>query len=80
LQGKPVEAAHEITVADGTVEAYEAFVELYTQGPFAVEGRIWLNLHRGWRRGTRPCWSTRGVLSRLPGGVSQSDLTATAYG
>src|SRR5215470_11700642 len=39
LQGKPVEVAHEIIVADGTTESYEAFVMLFTEGPFAVETR-----------------------------------------
>src|SRR5258706_13418012 len=80
LQGKPVEAAHEIHVADGTVEAYEAFVELYTQGPFAVEARIWLNLHRrmaAWNEAVlvNTAVSYRGFLAEYP----QSDLTATAY-
>src|SRR6202045_5505937 len=43
LQGKPVEAAHEMIVAAGTDEAYEAFVALFTQPPFAQEAREWLD-------------------------------------
>src|SRR6516162_9996152 len=31
LQGKPVEVAHEIVIADGTTESYEAFVTLFTE-------------------------------------------------
>jgi hypothetical protein len=80
LQGKAVDTAHEITVADGTVEAYEAFVELYTQGPLAVEARTWLNLHRrmaAWNEAVlvNTAVSYRGFLAEYP----QSDLTATAY-
>jgi hypothetical protein len=80
LQGKPAEAAHEIIVADGTVEAYEVFVELYTQGPLALEARNWLNLHRrmaAWNEAVlvNTAVSYRGFLADYP----QSDLTATAY-
>ena len=42
LQGKPPEAAYEMIVADGTLEAYEAFVALYTQPPF-VRARVRLD-------------------------------------
>jgi caspase domain-containing protein len=80
LQGKPVEAAHEIVVADGTVEAYEAFVALYTDGRFALEARTWLDLHRrmaAWNEAVliNTAVSYRGFLADYP----QSDLTATAY-
>jgi Caspase domain len=80
LQGKPVEAAHEIIVADGSVEAYEAFVTLFTQGPFALETRSWLDLHRrmaAWNEAVliNTAGAYRGFLAAYP----QSDLTATAY-
>jgi len=80
LQGKPVEVAHEITVADGTVESYEAFVALFTQGPLAVEARVWLDLHRrmaAWNEAVliNTAVSYRGFLAEYP----QSDLTPTAY-
>jgi hypothetical protein len=80
LQGKPIEVAHEITVSDGTVEAYEAFVALYTQGPLALEARAWLDLHRrmvAWNDAVliNTAVAYRGFLAEYP----QSDLTATAY-
>jgi hypothetical protein len=80
LQGKPVEVAHEIIVADGSVEAYEAFAVLFTQGPFALETREWLDLHRrmvAWNEAVtiNTVASYRSFLAAYP----QSDLTATAY-
>jgi Caspase domain len=79
LQGKPVEAAHEIVVADGTAESYEAFVVLFTEGPFAVEAREWLELHRrmvAWTEAVtiNTVASYRSFLVQYP----QSDLTVTA--
>jgi hypothetical protein len=79
LQGKPVEVAHEIIVADGTVDAYEAFVVLFTQGPFALEAREWLDLHRrmaAWNEAVtiNTVASYRAFLVAYP----QSDLTVTA--
>jgi hypothetical protein len=79
LQGKPVEVAHEIIVADGTVEAYEAFVILFTQGPFALEAQEWLDLHRrmaAWNEAVtiNTVVSYRAFLVAYP----QSDLTVTA--
>ncbi len=50
LQGKPVEAANELIVADGTEEAYEAFVELFAQTPFGPQAREWLEWWRGTMR------------------------------
>ncbi len=79
LQGKPVEVAHEIIVADGTVEAYEAFVALFTQGAFALEAQGWLDLHRrmvAWNDAVtiNTVASYRAFLVAYP----QSDLTVTA--
>jgi len=45
LQGKPVEAAHDMVVNDGSLEAYEAFVALFAQSQFAAEARDWVVLH-----------------------------------
>ena len=79
LQGKPVDVAHEIVVADGTVESYEAFVVLFTQGPFALEAQEWLDLHRrmaAWNEAVtiNTVVSYRAFLVAYP----QSDLTVTA--
>src|SRR3981081_2280443 len=46
LQGKPPEAANEMIVSDGSVEAYEAFVGLFPQPPFGPQARPWLHPHR----------------------------------
>ena len=40
FQGKPVETANEMIVADGSEEAYEAFVGLYAQPPFGPQARL----------------------------------------
>jgi Caspase domain len=79
LQGKPVEVANEMIVADGTDEAYEAFVALFTQPPYAPQARDWLDRHRrmvAW--GDAVLLNTvaayRGFLLQHP----DSDLTATA--
>jgi hypothetical protein len=79
LQGTTIETAHEIIVADGTVEAYEAFLALFSQGPLAVEAQAWLDLHRrmvAWNEAVliNTAASYRGFLSLYP----QSDLTVTA--
>src|SRR6267154_1611653 len=46
LKGKPVEAANELIVADGTDEAYEAFAVLYASTPRGLQARDWLDRHR----------------------------------
>ena len=79
LKGKPVEIAHDMIVADGTDAAYEAFVELYTQPPFAPQAREWLDRHRrlvAWNIAviTNTAAGYRGFLAQYPGG----DLAATA--
>src|SRR5258707_10069695 len=45
LKGKPVEAANELIVADGTDEAYEAFAALYASTPRGLLARDWLDRH-----------------------------------
>jgi hypothetical protein len=79
LKGKPVEAANELIVADGTDEAYEAFAGLYPQTPLGVLARDWLNRHVrmvAWNNAIiiNTAASYRGFLAKFP----DSDLTATA--
>lgn len=79
LKGKPVEAANELIVADGTDEAYEAFVGLYTQPPFGPQAREWLDLHRrmvAWKNAVilNTAAGYRAFLAQYP----DSDLSATA--
>jgi hypothetical protein len=79
LQGKPIEAANEVIVADGTEEAYEAFVALFTQPPFGPQARDWLDRHRrmvAWNEAVllNTVAAYRGFLVQYP----DSDLTATA--
>jgi hypothetical protein len=79
LQGKPVEVAHDMIVADGTVEAYEAFVALFMQSRFAHEAHEWIILHRrtvAWNDAVlvNTAASYRAFLALYP----DSDLAATA--
>lgn len=79
LKGKPVEAANEIIVADGTDESYEAFAGLYPQTPLGLLARDWLNRHRrmvAWNNAViiNTAAGYRDFLAKFP----DSDLTATA--
>jgi Caspase domain len=79
LQGKPVEAAHEMIVAAGTDEAYEAFVALFPQPPFGPLAREWLDRHHrmvAWNDAViaNTASAYRGFLTQYP----DSDLAATA--
>ncbi|MGJ5089696.1 caspase family protein [Bradyrhizobium sp. HKCCYLRH1065] len=79
LEGKPIEAANEIIVGDGSVEAYEAFVTLYTAPPYGPQAREWLDLHNrmaAWNEAVliNTVASYQGFLDRYP----NSDLTPTA--
>jgi Caspase domain len=79
LQGKPAEVANEMIVADGTDEAYEAFIALFTQPPYAPQARDWLDRHRrmvAWNEAVllNTVAAYRGFLVQYP----DSDLTATA--
>jgi uncharacterized caspase-like protein len=80
LQGKPVEQANEMIVADGTEEAYEAFVASFTQPPFGPQAREWLDRHRrmvAWNNAVivNTAAAYRAFLVQYP----DSDLTATAH-
>jgi Caspase domain len=79
LQGKPADVAHEMIVADGTVEAYEAFVALFMQSRYGREAHDWLVLHRrmvAWNDAViiNTAATYRAFLAQYP----DSDLAATA--
>lgn len=79
LKGKPVEAANEIIVADGSDEAYEAFAIMFAQTPLGVQARDWLDRHRrmvAWNNAVviNTAGGYRAFLAKFP----DSDLTATA--
>ena len=79
LKGKPVEAANELVVADGTLDAYQAFVELYTEPPFAPQAREWVDRQlrmRAWEKAVieNTAAGYRAFLKAFP----DSDLTPTA--
>jgi Caspase domain len=79
LQGKPIEAANEIIVGDGSVEAYEAFVALFTQPPYGPQARAWLDLHRrmvAWNDAV--LINTAAAYSAFLDQYPDSDLTPTA--
>jgi hypothetical protein len=79
LEGKPVDAANELIVADGTEESYEAFISLYAQPPFGLQAREWLDRHR-----RMVAWNKAVIANTAPGfraflaHYPDSDLTATA--
>ncbi|MCO5131094.1 MAG: caspase family protein [Xanthobacteraceae bacterium] len=79
LQGKPAAAAHEMIVADGSVEAYEAFVALYTDPVFVPRARAWLE-----RQLRMIAWNKAVIENSAAGyrafllAYPDSDLTATA--
>jgi hypothetical protein len=79
LKGKPVEAANEIIVADGTDESYEAFAVLYAQTPPGIQARDWLDRHRrmvAWNNAViiNTAEGYRAFLAKFP----DSDLAPTA--
>ncbi len=79
LQGKQPDAAHEMIVADGTLEAYQAYDALFAKSQFAPEVREWIV-----RQGKMLAWkeavlintaaSYRSFLAQYP----DTDLTFTA--
>jgi hypothetical protein len=79
LQGKPPEMANEMIVADGSADAYEAFVALYAQPPFGPQARLWLERHR-----RMVAWNNAVILNSAAGyraflvQYPDSDLSATA--
>ena len=79
LKGKPVEAANELIIADGTDEAYDAFATLYAQTPLGLQARDWLVRHRRMK-----AWNNAVILNTAAGyrafiaQFPDSDLTPTA--
>jgi hypothetical protein len=79
LKGKPVEAANEVIVADGTDESYEAFAGLFPQTALGRLARDWLVRHRrmvAWNDAViiNTASGYRSFLEKFP----DSDLSATA--
>ena len=79
LQGKPPQTAYDLVIADDSVEAYEAFVALYAQPPFAPKVRSLLD-----RRRVMIAWQTAIYINTTVGFEAflkqypDSDLAATA--
>jgi uncharacterized caspase-like protein len=79
LQAQPAVTAHEMVVADGTLEAYEAFDALFSQSQFAPEVRAWVvRQHKmvAWNEAViiNTAASYRAFLAQYP----DTDLSATA--
>jgi hypothetical protein len=79
LKGKPVEAANEIIVADGSDEAYEAFAVTFAGTTRGLQAKDWLDRHRrlvAWNKAVliNTASGYREFLALYP----DSDLTITA--
>ncbi|MBV9457934.1 MAG: caspase family protein [Bradyrhizobium sp.] len=79
LAGKQPEAAHEMIVADGTLEAYQAYDALFAQSRFAPEVREWIVRDRkmvAWNEAVtiNTAASYRSFLAEYP----DTDLSITA--
>jgi uncharacterized caspase-like protein len=79
LKGKEPQAAYQLVIADDTIEAYEAFAEIFSQTPFVVRTRLLLE-----RRKEMLAWNTALVLNTAASYAAfvasypGSDLAATA--
>lgn len=79
LKGKPVDQANTLIVSDGSADAYEAFVGLYAEPPFAPEAKRWLDRHRRMKAWSRAVLvNTGSAYSAFLTEYPDSDLTATA--
>jgi len=79
LRGMPAEEAHDMTVEDGTLEAYQAFLALFAQSQFASEAHQWiLHMRRmlAWNAAVtiNTAASYRAFVAEYP----DSDLAVTA--
>src|SRR6516164_5539512 len=79
LQGRSVDVAHDTVVADGSLEAYQAFVALYTQSQHTPRMRLWIDRQTqmvAWNEAVtiNTAASYRAFLAQYP----DSDLSATA--
>lgn len=79
LKGKDPQAAYDLVVADDSIEAYQAFVTLYAQPPFAPRVRTLLD-----RRREMVAWQDAVLINTAASyqafllGYSSGDLAATA--
>ncbi|MGY4622284.1 caspase family protein [Bradyrhizobium sp. USDA 4486] len=79
LQGKDARAAYEIVIADDTVEAYQAYIELYAQDVRTPRLRTVLERRRqmlAWERAV--AINTRASFEAYLANWDNSDLAATA--
>lgn len=79
LQGKDPKAAYELVIADDTVEAYQAYVELYAQASYTPRLRTVLERRRqmlAWERAVTI--NTRASFEAYLKNWDNSDLAATA--
>ncbi|OKO87744.1 caspase [Bradyrhizobium sp. NAS80.1] len=79
LQGKDPKAAYELVIADDTVPAYQAYVELFTQASFTPRLRTILERRRqmlAWERAVSI--NTRASFEAYLANWDNSDLAATA--
>jgi hypothetical protein len=79
LQGRSLEVAHDMVVADGSLEAYQAFVAIYAQSQYAPQMRVWIERQTrmlAWNEAVtiNTAASYRAFLAQYP----NSDLSATA--
>jgi Caspase domain len=79
LKGKKVEEANELIVADGSVDAYEAFVSLFAEPPLGTRAKRWLDRHKrmlAWNKAVlaNTASAYKAFLDQYP----DSDLTPTA--
>ena len=79
IRSRSITQANDEIVADGSVEAYEAFVSLFTAPPFGPQAREWLDRHyrlAAWHTAvlTNTAAGYRAFLAQFP----DSDLTITA--
>ena len=79
LQGKPAMVAYELVITDDTVEAYQAYIELYAQDTRTPRLRTVLERRRqmlAWERAT--AINTRASFEAYLNNWDNSDLAATA--
>jgi uncharacterized caspase-like protein len=79
LQGKPAMVAYELVITDDTVEAYQAYIELYAQDTRTPRVRTVLERRRqmlAWERAT--AINTRASFEAYLNNWDNSDLAATA--
>jgi hypothetical protein len=79
LKGRSIDVAHDMVVADGSLEAYQAFVALYAQSQYTAQMRLWIDRETrmvAWNEAVtvNTAASYRAFLAQYP----DSDLSATA--